>query len=207
MYPPYYSPETSRAHIGLRQPEAIALSTLVDLLQDQDLLEEIGRGNITLAMIRPGLETAATIEGGDNEIAEVIEEQIVDLGTVAKFAVTFDQEAIDVFYQGPKQGMLTKEPRSDNGYANQWEEFAEVMTSGPTTVLLLHTPNGDAVEEWRRQVGHWNIEDRRDPNTIRGRFGINNYNNLIHGSDAPESVLREVGIIAECINRSVVVSR
>lgn len=198
---PYYRAETSRAEVGLRKPSMETAEALCGLLQSQELQTEIERGNITLAMIRPGLMAATNIEGADVSIAETLEEQIGDLGVAVKFAVQLDGVAINEFYVGPKQGMLQKAPRRPSGLNNQWEEFESVMLSGPVTVLILHSPAGDAIDTWRQQVGHWNIEDKRDPTTIRGKFGLDNYNNLVHGSDGPEAVAREVVIISQCLMR------
>jgi nucleoside diphosphate kinase len=71
------------------------------------------------------------------------------------------------------------------------------MTDGDTTAILLYSPEGDAVQLWRQQLGHWDINNRRDPSTQRGAFGVDNYNNLAHGSDAVTSVQRDLSIISE----------
>ena len=72
-----------------------------------------------------------------------------------------------------------------------------MMKSGPTTVLLLHSGDGQAIQHWRKLVGHWDIVDTNQPETIRGKYGKDNYNNLIHGSDSPDSVKNELGLITQ----------
>lgn len=203
MKTPKYSPELSRQNVSERSLDRDHGSEFINLLSDQDLLSEIRNGNVTLAMIRPELDSSTAIHGNDIAIAEEIETYIADLGILAKFSLTFDEEAVNEFYSGgPKEVQLEQPPMRRNT-ETRWNEFVAIMTSGPTTILLLHTPEGNAIQEWRRQVGHWNIEANRDPATIRGKFGLDNYNNLVHGSDAPESVEREVGIIKECISRQI----
>lgn len=109
----------------------------------------------------------------------------------------------DDFYQGsPKERQLVAEPYyQDSPFRNRWEEFIALMTSGPTSVLLLHSDDGKAIQNWRDQVGHWNIEKTVQPQTIRGQYGRDNFNNLIHGSDSQEAVKREFSIIAAQLRR------
>lgn len=200
---PQYFSELSREKLSV-DPEVNRLSaeSLIELLGHSDLTDNIKSGNVTLAMIRPSLETSVTNEGSDTELANEIEENIVGLGMMAKFAICFDEKAINSFYEGdPKAIQLQQKPIRLQESETRWDEFVHIMTSGPTTVLLLYTPEGDAIQKWREQVGHWNIEANRDPATLRGRFGRDNFNNLIHGSDARDSVLREKEIIRDCLIR------
>lgn len=204
MEAPKYIPELSRQNMGEQAIDRAHGEELVEFLNDQDLLDEIRDGNVTLAMIRPDIESSTTITGQDTEIANEIEKHITDVGLLAKFSIHFDKKAINEFYSGgPKEIQLEQPPLRRHEEESRWDEFVSIMTAGPTTILLLHTSNSDAIQQWRKQVGHWNIEVNRDPNTIRGKFGVDNYNNLVHGSDAPESVEREVDIIKNCIKRQV----
>lgn len=202
MNRPFYSPELSRdPHFRKIDPES--LPEVEEMLQSLWLQEEIGHGNVTLAMIRPELPVSANIDASDATIAEVLEENIDNLGVIAKFTVLFDSKAVNEFYQGdPRDKQMELPPHTHSEFSSRWYEFVANMTSGHTTILLLHAPDGTAIERWRDQVGHWDIENRRNINTIRGRFGINNYNNLIHGSDSKEAASREVGIIADLVSRS-----
>lgn len=181
-----------------------SLSQVIDLLNDPRLGEEIAAGNITLAMIRPNVGPEANNLGlEDIDAAEKIEEMIEGLGVLAKFSILFSQEAAEEFYGGgPQESMSKEKPRNPDEYESRWPEFVDFMTSGPTTVILLHSPNGDAIPRWRSHLGHWNIDEVRDETTIRGILGVNKYNNLVHGSDAPESVLRELSIIKSCVEDS-----
>lgn len=204
METPKYIPELSRQNMDEAIIDRIHGKELIDFLSNQELLSEIHNGNVTLAMIRPELESSTAINGKDAEIAEEIETHISDVGILAKFSITFDNEAVNEFYSGgPKEVQLEQSPLRRQDKETRWDEFVSIMTAGPTTILLLHTPENDAIQQWRKQVGHWNIEVNRDPNTIRGKFGKDNYNNLVHGSDAPESVEREIGIIKNCIERQI----
>jgi nucleoside diphosphate kinase len=67
----------------------------------------------------------------------------------------------------------------------------------------LGDENGEAVSKWRSQLGHWNVEAKRDLSTIRGRWARDNHNNLLHGSDSPESALREIHIVSNLFERAL----
>ena len=195
---PFFSPELDRSS-PLNDVESI--KSALALLDDPQLKEEIIQGNVTLAMIRPHVGPDANNLGLDDlSAAEQIENMINELGVLAKFSFHFTAQSAHEFYQGDPEASMSQEPaRNPERYPNRWPEFIDFMSSGPTTVLLLHSPNGDAIPKWRSHLGHWNIDKVRDPSTIRGKLGVNKYNNLVHGSDAPESVLRELPIIQKCL--------
>jgi nucleoside-diphosphate kinase len=67
----------------------------------------------------------------------------------------------------------------------------DYITSGPVVVMVLEGPNAVAVT--RSTMGKTNPVDA-GPGTIRGDLGLMTGRNLIHGSDAPESAEREIGL-------------
>lgn len=201
---PYYSSETSREMLKMKDPSQDATDAVINILTNEQLKLEALAGNITLALVRPSLEGSANIDAEDGVIAETIEEHISDLGILAKIGIRLDEQAVSELYEGdPKEVQLEKKPLRWLNLPNRWAEFTNLMTSGPSTLLLLHAPNVDAVESWRKQIGNWNITDNRDPETIRGKFGVDNFNNLVHGSDSIGSVVREIDIISTCLIRQI----
>lgn len=199
---PFYIPELDRTKDEFSQE---AQSSVLELLDDTRLQKEIAAGNVTLAMVKPQVGPEANLKGlPDIDAANHIEEMIGGLGILAKFSFKFDREATEKFYGGgPQESMSKEKPLDTNSYDSRWPEYVDFMTSGPTTAILLYSPEGDAISRWRSHLGHWNIDEVKDVNTIRGKFGVNKYNNLVHGSDAPESVERELGIIRACIKRHI----
>ena len=195
---PFYREDLDRTS---QNQSTESLSEVLSLFDDPRLEQEILAGNITLAMVRPNVGPEANnLDLPDVEAAGRIEEMIEDLGVLAKFSFNFTTETTEEFYGGGPQESMSKEaPREPGKYDSRWPEFVDFMTSGPTTVILLHSPNGDAIQRWRSHLGHWNIDEVRDESTIRGKLGVNKYNNLVHGSDAPESVLREISLIRSCV--------
>ena len=65
------------------------------------------------------------------------------------------------------------------------------ITSGPIIALCVEGP--EAVRVMRDMMGKTNCRDSA-PGTIRGDFGLSRQMNLIHGSDSPESAVREIAI-------------
>lgn len=197
---PFYTPALARERGAF---SGNARKRAAGLLGDSTVRSMMRQGQLTLALIRPQVGGRANRLGlNDRKAAEEIESRFQGVGVAAKFSFRFDRPHLDQFYSGgPREHMLDVTPITDSKrqrFDNRWEELADLMLSGPTTALLLHAPK-DAPGIVRGQFGHWNIEKNRDPQTIRGALGANNYNNLTHGSDTPQAVLRETQIIMHCL--------
>jgi nucleoside-diphosphate kinase len=67
-------------------------------------------------------------------------------------------------------------------------ELVEFITSGPIVAMVLE--GTDAVRAARQVIGATNPLDAA-PGTIRGDFAIEMGENMVHGSDSPESAARE----------------
>jgi nucleoside-diphosphate kinase len=67
--------------------------------------------------------------------------------------------------------------------------LVKFMTSSPVVVLALE--GRDAIAIARKMMGA-TFGSKAEPGTIRGDMGVSNSFNLIHGSDSPESALREL---------------
>tara|TARA_B100000700_G_C14926063_1_gene799506 strand:- start:31 stop:645 length:615 start_codon:yes stop_codon:yes gene_type:complete len=195
---PYYEKELARTEIT---DTTEYKQSVVELLSDDRIIEAAKSGHLTLAMIRPFVGPDANLQGlSDAECADLIEEMIEGLGVAGKFSFRFTEDVVGEFYEGAPQEVMEKNPPLDaTRFDSRWPEFKEFMSSGTTTALLLYAKDGDAIERWRAHLGHWNIDKYRDPATIRGALGVNLYNNLVHGSDAPESVVRELGLIRSVV--------
>jgi nucleoside-diphosphate kinase len=68
-------------------------------------------------------------------------------------------------------------------------ELVEFITSGPTLALVLEGES--AIPVVRTTMGSTNPADSA-PGTIRGDLALAMPDNLVHGSDAPESARREI---------------
>ena len=70
-------------------------------------------------------------------------------------------------------------------------ELVEFITGGPLVALVVEGPN--AVAGTRRLMGVTNPVEAT-PGSIRGDFALEIGQNLVHGSDSPESAAREIAI-------------
>jgi nucleoside-diphosphate kinase len=71
-------------------------------------------------------------------------------------------------------------------------ELVEFITRGPALVAVIEGPE-DTWQVVRTMMGATNPRDAA-PGTIRGDLGILLTENLIHGSDGPESAQREIAL-------------
>ena len=71
-------------------------------------------------------------------------------------------------------------------------ELVEFITRGPALVAVIEGPE-DTWKVVRTMMGATNPRDAA-PGTIRGDLGILFTENLIHGSDGPESAQREIAL-------------
>ena len=72
-----------------------------------------------------------------------------------------------------------------------FQSLVEFITSGP--VLAMVWEGDDAVAQVRRLMGSTDPKQAA-PGTIRGDYGIDIQFNIVHGSDAPETAEREIGL-------------
>lgn len=68
-------------------------------------------------------------------------------------------------------------------------ELVGFITSGPVVVARLEGEN--AIDVWRTLMGPTD-PSAAPPGTIRGDFGLVITENIVHGSDSPESAEREL---------------
>ena len=86
--------------------------------------------------------------------------------------------------------------KADEHYAEQVERdfyppLRDFVTSGPLVALVLE---GDEAVEVVRAANGATDGRKAAPGTIRGDLSLSNRENLVHGSDSPESAAREIGI-------------
>ncbi|MFC7753446.1 nucleoside-diphosphate kinase [Tsukamurella soli] len=68
----------------------------------------------------------------------------------------------------------------------------EFITSGPVVAAVIEGPR--AVAAWRQLAGGTDPVAKAVPGTIRGDYGLETQENLVHGSDSPESAAREIAL-------------
>jgi nucleoside-diphosphate kinase len=86
--------------------------------------------------------------------------------------------------------------QADQHYADHVEKdfyppLRDFVTSGPLVAMVLE---GDEAIEVVRALNGATDGRKAAPGTIRGDLSLSNRENLVHGSDSPESAEREIGI-------------
>ena len=72
-----------------------------------------------------------------------------------------------------------------------YDGLIDYVTSGPVVKMVVSGEG--AVAKVRALMGSTNPAEAA-PGTIRGDFGLTMDENVIHGSDSPESAAREIGV-------------
>jgi nucleoside-diphosphate kinase len=72
-----------------------------------------------------------------------------------------------------------------------YEALVEFMMSGPVAAMVVE---GERVVEGFRALAGATDPTKAAPGTIRGDLSLSNRENLVHGSDSPESAEREIKI-------------
>ena len=75
-----------------------------------------------------------------------------------------------------------------------FDELVTFITSGPIVAMVLEGP--EAVKAARQLIGATHPLEAA-PGTIRGDLAIEMGQNMVHGSDSPESAARESGLFFE----------
>ena len=71
-----------------------------------------------------------------------------------------------------------------------FDSLTDFMTSGPIVVIVLE--GDDVIARNRKLMGATNFEEAAD-GTIRKDYATNIEQNVVHGSDAPETAAYEIG--------------
>jgi nucleoside-diphosphate kinase len=83
---------------------------------------------------------------------------------------------------------LAEEHYAEHAERPFFGELVDFITSGPIVAMVLE--GQDAVKAARQVIGATNPLEAA-PGSIRGDFAIETGQNMVHGSDSPESAARE----------------
>jgi nucleoside-diphosphate kinase len=86
---------------------------------------------------------------------------------------------------------LGKEHYAEHSEKPFFGELVKFIVSAPTWALVVEGEG--AIATMRKTIGATNPAEA-EPGTIRGDFATSMPNNLIHGSDSPESAQREISL-------------
>jgi len=112
---------------------------------------------------------------------------------VGRIISRFEDKGLKIV--GMKLMQVTQE-LAERHYAEHREkpffsELVSFITSSPIVAMVVEGPG--AIDEVRRLMGKTDPREAA-PGTIRGDYGLSITQNLVHGSDSPESAAREIPI-------------
>ncbi len=117
----------------------------------------------------------------------------VKRGLVGEVVRRLEQKGFRIV--GMKLMQIPRETAEEHYGEHQGKPFFEglvsFITSGPVVAMVVEGEN--AILEWRKMMGATNPKDAA-LGTIRGDFASTIDENVAHGSDAPETAEREIGI-------------
>jgi nucleoside-diphosphate kinase len=117
----------------------------------------------------------------------------VQRGLVAEIIRRFEDKGFKLV--GLKLMQVPRETAENHYGEHKGKPFfgglVDFFTSGPIVAMAWEGPN--VIATARKMMGATNPANA-EPGTIRGDFATDMGRNVIHGSDAPESAARELGI-------------
>lgn len=86
---------------------------------------------------------------------------------------------------------LAQEHYAEHAERPFYGELVTFLTRSPVFAMVVEGPNDDTWELCRLLIGKTQVADAQ-PGSIRGDFATTTNENLVHGSDGPESASREI---------------
>lgn len=86
---------------------------------------------------------------------------------------------------------LAKEHYAEHVDKPFFSDLKEFITSGPVVAMVLEGPK--VIKTVRNMMGATDPFESK-PGTIRGDYALNIDENVVHGSDSPESAKREINL-------------
>lgn len=123
----------------------------------------------------------------------ILKPDAVQRGLVGEIVSRFERKGLQIV--GMKLTQIPPQLAETHYESHKGKSFypglVKFMTSSPVVVLAL--AGKDAIAIARKMMGA-TFGSKAEPGTIRGDYGVSNSFNLIHGSDAPETAQRELGL-------------
>lgn len=87
---------------------------------------------------------------------------------------------------------LAREHYAEHDGKPFFPSLLEFITSGPVVAAIVEGPR--AIAAFRQIAGATDPVEKAAPGTIRGDLALVTQDNLVHGSDSPESATREIDL-------------
>lgn len=182
----------------LRQGEKVLTPEDVGKLNDLDgLLVTAALGlaaenEMTLGMIKPGVNEGIGLPADDDEAAQAIVAAVGVENVALLFYTLMNRVQAENFYGNETVARLEKIPSETPGLTVA-ESHLRFIISGPISMILISRPEGDATGWWREKMGATR-PSQAHPDSIRGKHATDKMmpNNLVHGSANPKEAATEI---------------
>ena len=117
----------------------------------------------------------------------------VERNLIGRILTRFEEKGLKIVGLKLRQFELEtiRKHYSDHAERPFYADLVSYMTSGPVVAVAIEGKN--AITVVRGLMGGTNAAEAA-PGTIRGDFGMSFSNNLVHGSDGPESAEKELAL-------------
>jgi nucleoside-diphosphate kinase len=122
----------------------------------------------------------------------IIKPDGVSKNLIGEVIKTFESQGIRI--AATKMKLLSRKEAEGFYYVHKerpfFGELVEFMMSGPVVLMVLE---GDGVIRRNREIMGATDPAEAAPGTIRAKWADSKQNNIVHGSDSPESATFEIG--------------
>ncbi|MEO7126242.1 MAG: nucleoside-diphosphate kinase [Nakamurella sp.] len=87
---------------------------------------------------------------------------------------------------------LAEQHYAEHAGKSFFESLIEFITGGPLVAIVVEGER--AIAGFRQLAGGTDPVEKAAPGSIRGDFALMTQQNLVHGSDSPESAAREIAL-------------
>jgi nucleoside-diphosphate kinase len=123
----------------------------------------------------------------------ILKPDAVRRGLVGEILSRFEAKGLSIVAMEHRtiDGALADEHYAEHVERDFYPPLRAFVTSGPMVSLVLE---GDEAVDVVRALNGATDGRKAAPGTIRGDLSLSNRENLVHGSDSPESAKREIAI-------------
>jgi nucleoside-diphosphate kinase len=123
----------------------------------------------------------------------ILKPDAVRRGLVGEILSRFEAKGLSIVAMEHRtiDGALADEHYAEHVERDFYPPLRAFVTSGPVVSLVLE---GDEAVDVVRALNGATDGRKAAPGTIRGDLSLSNRENLVHGSDSPESAKREISI-------------
>ena len=119
----------------------------------------------------------------------------VERGLVGEIVSRFERKGLKIVAAELRTAdkALAEEHYAEHADKPFYGELVAFLTRSPVFAMIVEGPADDTWELCRILIGKTRVADAQ-PGSIRGDFATTTNENLVHGSDGPESAGREIAL-------------